>query len=406
MKAVILTQFFPPEMGAAQNRLNALAQAFVRRGHDLTIVTALPNYPTGRIYSQYQNHYKTCEDFEGMKIIRTWLYVHPSRRLLPTALSYLTFAFTALNVGAREIKSADLLLWEYPPIFLGHTAQKLANKWGARLITNFADLWTDAMEENGTLSFKPLLQYLRKQENELIRKSSLITGQTDGILRNLEKRSSTAKPVLWPNGADIELFQPQITVDKVTQKYNPTHKFVVGYAGLHGRIHDLQNILESAKLLQAEEDIKFVLIGDGFEKANLIKYAQDNNLENVSFYDPVKHSKLPEVLASFNIGLVTHKNLPSLKAVRSAKMFEMMAMELPILYCGDSEGSEIVRQASAGIVITDNNPRTIANSIIEMKKSSELKKWGVNGRNHVRQNFDRKKISDNLVKTIEEHLSS
>ena len=405
MKTVILTQFYPPEMGAAQNRIAALARAFVRRGHDLTVLTALPNYPTGKIYPEYQNRYKAVEEFEGMKIIRTWLYLHPSRNLIPTVLSYLTFALTARNVGAHEIKSADLLMWEYPPIFLGLAARKLARQWNARLITNFADLWTDSMEENNTLSFKPLLNYLRKQETALMRRSFLISGQTAGIIENLKKRSPDVNPILWPNGADISLFKPAEPSAEIMTAYNPGRKFVVGYAGLHGRIHNLDNILETARLLKSEKDIHFVFVGDGFMKSDMIKFASDNSLNNVSFHDPVAHSQLPEVLATFDIGLVSHKNLPSLKAVRSAKMFEMMAMELPILYCGDSEGGEIVRNTEAGVIIPDNNPQTIADKIIELKNSSELKKLGANGRRQVEQNFDRIKISDEMVKTIEDRLA-
>ena len=340
-----------------------------------------------------------------MKIIRSWLYVHPSRNLFPTVMSYLTFALTAHNVGEREIQSADLLLWEYPPIFLGRTALKLARKWNARLITNFADLWTDSMEENNTLSFKPLLNYLRGRETALMQKSTLISGQTEGIIQNLKKRYSDANLILWPNGADIELFKPATPSGETIRQYNPDRKFVIGYAGLHGRIHNLHNILESAKLLKSENDIQFVFVGDGFMKADMIKFVNDNNLDNVSFHDPMAHTELPRVLSAFDIGLVSHKNLPSLKAVRSAKMFEMMAMELPILYCGDSEGGEIVLKAEAGVVVHDNNPQTIADKIIALKNSSELNKWGANGRNHVVQNFDRIKISDNMIKTIEENLA-
>jgi glycosyltransferase involved in cell wall biosynthesis len=401
MKTIILTQYFPPEMGAAQNRIYALANAFQRRGHDITVLTALPNYPTGKIFADYKSLYKCIENIDGIDVIRSWLYVHKSRNAASLALSYVTFALTAFNVGIREIKSADLVLWEYPPPFLGYTARKLAKKWNARLVTNIADLWTSQLKEQKVVDSKFILDKIAAFENKVMLDSAAITGQTEGVLDNIKSCLPQIDPILWPNGADPGLFKPEEPSLELQKQYKTVGKFVVGYSGLHGRTHNLSLVLKAAKILKNHDDIFFLFSGDGFDKPNLINYAKQNNLRNVQFHDPIPHAELPELLSLFDIGIVIHRNLPGLKVVRSAKLFELMSMEIPILHCAESEGAEIVRRADAGLVVSEEDPQKVAAGILEMRDSTKLAEWGKNGRQHVIEYFDRNKISDDLVKKLE-----
>jgi glycosyltransferase involved in cell wall biosynthesis len=396
MKIVLLTQYFPPEMGAAQNRLMSLARAFRDRGHEITVLTSLPNYPTGNIYSKYDKYYKMTEEIEGIKVIRTWLYLHKSRKVIPTVMSYITFALTALDVGSRDIDDADLLLWEYPPLFLGYTAMKLARKWNAKLVTNIADMWTKAIREQKVLSSEFILRQFEKYERKLINNSILVTGQTEGIMHNIREQSPDISPLLWTNGADIDRFQP-----KPADSNTATDKFIIGYAGLHGRIHNLELILKAAKILSTESDIQFRFYGDGYEKKSLIKFSRDEGISNIEFFDPVPHYQLPEIMASFAIGIVIHKNMPSMQCVRSAKMFELMAMGIPILHCAESEGADLLRDARAGIIVAENDPDKVAQAILSMKDSDKLKKWSDNGRKYVENNFNRKAISERIVEKVE-----
>ncbi len=406
MKAVILTQYFQPEIGAAQNRLLALANAFRERNHDVTVLTSLPNYPTGKLFDNYKQCYKAHEEMDGIKIIRSWLYVHKSRGTIPTVLSYLTFALTARDVGRREIKSADLILWEYPPLFLGHTAMKLARLWNAKMVTNIADLWTKMIGEHKLLSSQAVLKRFEKYESKIFDKSLMITGQTQGILDDIKAKAPSSSPILWPNGADIKHFDPRPKSTEIMRRYNPENRFIVGYAGLHGRNHNLNLILETANLLRNEKDILFLFIGDGYKKRELQAQAKALNLPNLHFHNPVPYQSLPEILALFDIGLVIHRPLPGLKIARSAKLFELMAMGIPVLHCAQSEGAEIIRQAKAGNVVAEDNPRKVAEAIMEMKTSPLMEKWGQSGHEYVRMNFDRQKISIEVVKKIEEALKT
>jgi len=402
MKVVILTQYFYPEVGAAQNRLMALARAFKSRDHDITVLTSLPNYPTGEIFREYSHCYKAREEIDGIPILRSWLYVHKSRATIPTVLSYLTFAATCLDIGRREIKKADLVLWEFPPIFLGYTAMKLAHIWKAKIVTNIADVWTRMIGEHKIFVPKAILRQFEKYESKLYRKSLMITGQTEGILREIKKNAPWSEPILWPNGADPDHFCPRKPSQELTERYNPENRFVIGYAGLHGRNHNLRLILDTADVLRDENSLLFLFFGDGFEKESLKAYAKKLKLTNVQFHDPVPYPDLPEILSLFDTGIVIHRNLPGLKSARSAKLFELMAMGIPILHCAESEGAEIIRRAGAGEIVADDDPRKVAETILRMKDSGYLSKSGKNGRSFVKDNFDRKRISAEIVRKIEE----
>ncbi len=402
MKVVILTQYFPPEMGAAQNRIHALAQAFLDRGHKVTVLTALPNYPTGTIFENYKNVYKAKEKVGDIEVIRSWLYVHKSRSAATSLISFLSFALTAYNVGRREIKSADLLLWEYPPLFLGYTALKLAKLWNAKIITNIADMWTQALGEQKIIKSRFILEKFEAFEKRIMAQSTAVTCQTEGLRENIKSAMPSLDPILWPNGADPERFNPRTPSPEIKRLYGIENQFVVGYSGLHGRNHNLRLILDTAKLLQDNKDILFLFCGDGYEKEMLIKYARDNKIDNVRFHDPVNQAQLPDLLSLFNIGIVIHKNLPGLRIVRSAKLFELMSMEIPILHCSESEGAEIVRKANAGVVVPEDDPQKVADAILAMRNSDQLKLWGANGRKYVQENFDRRRISAEVVEKIEQ----
>jgi glycosyltransferase involved in cell wall biosynthesis len=401
MRVILLTQYFPPETGAAQNRLFALAKAFRKRGHQITVLTSLPNYPTGRIFEDYRYHYKYREKIEGIEILRSWLYVHPSRGTIPTVLSYLTFASTSLDIAIRHIDSADVIVWEYPPLFLGYTAMKLARRYNARLVTNFADLWTDLISEHRILSSQFIIRRFKSYERKIVTRSNLVTAQTEGLIDKIKNLSPGSNPMLWPNGADTQMFYPRHEDPDFKDLINPEGRFVVGYAGLHGRNHGLSRLLEAANLLKDNSSIRFVFCGDGFEKPKLIEMADQLGLENVAFYDPVPYDDIPRLMSCFDLGVVIHRNLPGLRCVRSAKLFELMAMGIPILHIGESEGAEIVKNANAGRIVTELNSHTIVRSIQEMKADTELSRYSKNGRSYTVEHFNRNKISDDLVKLLE-----
>lgn len=118
MRILILTQYYPPEVGAAQNRLSCLARFLKRAGHSVTVLTAVPNYPSGNIHAQYRNRLIVEEVEEGITVLRTWLYTRPGLRFFGRLANYLSFSALALVMAVNKVGRQDVVITECPPPFL------------------------------------------------------------------------------------------------------------------------------------------------------------------------------------------------------------------------------------------------------------------------------------------------
>ncbi len=149
MKIIILTQYFPPEVGAAQNRLFETASRLQKNGAEIKILTAMPNYPEMKIKEGYKGKFYLKENIGGLEIHRAWIYVGNNKKILSRLLNYFSFVFTSFWVGWFKLGKADFIFCESPPLFLGMTAVLLKKIKGSKLIFNVADLWPEAAEKLG-----------------------------------------------------------------------------------------------------------------------------------------------------------------------------------------------------------------------------------------------------------------
>ena len=149
MKLLIITQYFPPEMGAPQARLSELAKRLRSMGHKLTVLTALPNYPTGKIFKAYRRKPMAVENIDGIRVIRTCLYPSKSTKTLPRLLSYLSFGITSLLLGTWRLGRQDVVLIERPPLFLVPFALLIARLTGGKAVMMVSDIWPDIIIRMG-----------------------------------------------------------------------------------------------------------------------------------------------------------------------------------------------------------------------------------------------------------------
>ena len=190
MKLLILTQYFPPEVGAPQNRLYELAVRLQQKGADVTILTAMPNYPQMEIHQLYKGKCYTKEVVNELTVHRSWIYVSKSKDIFKRLLNYFSFVFSSLFIGLFKLKKQDILLVESPPLFLGITAYFLAKAKRAKLVFNVSDLWPESAEKLGLVNNKMFLKLATYLEEFCYKKASLITGQTQGICANISNRFS------------------------------------------------------------------------------------------------------------------------------------------------------------------------------------------------------------------------
>jgi colanic acid biosynthesis glycosyl transferase WcaI len=381
MRLVILTQYFPPEIGAAPTRLQAMASELKSMGHEVEVVTALPNYPRGEIFPEYRRRFYCREVRDGITVHRVWVYAAlggGARRLL----NYASFVLTSV-FGLLRVQKPDYLLVESPPLPLTVPAYLFAWLWRVPSIMNVADLWPDAALEMGFLKEGLLVRVIRALERWSYRHASYVNAMTRGIEECLlsEKGLSAEKVLFLPNGVDTFHYRPRPVDHALKCQLRLDGKKVILYQGTHGHAHGLDSLLRAAKLLEDERDVHFLLIGDGSEKHRLEQLRQNLGLKNVTFHEPVPVKQLPFYFSIAECGLVSLRNLPHLSRARPAKMFPILASGKPIIFVGSGEGAQLAEQAKAGMVVPPEDPEALATAVLQLLQDpAAVREYGANGR--------------------------
>ena len=397
MRILILTQYYPPESGAPQNRLSDLARRLTASGHTVTILTALPNYPKGEIFEGYRGGILFEELSQGIRVIRTWIYATQSKNFIQRLLNYFSFVLCSLLGGMWKLGRQDIVVVESPPLFLGLSGLLLSHLKKAKFVFNVSDLWPESAVAMGILHNRALIGLSRGLEEFLYRRSHLITGQTRGIIENIQSRIPDKRVSLMTNGVNVQTFTDAMQDDQIKQVkglFGLEGKFVVGYAGLHGLAQNLEIVLSAARILRGHQDILFTLFGDGPEKEKLIRLAEEYRLDNIIFTPTQSASLIPAVVASFDVALVPLRRLDLFKGALPSKMFEAMAAAVPLVVSIEGEAQKLVNDAQAGICVEPENSEALADAILQLYTDLPYRKTlGQNGRRYVIEHYDRARIA-------------
>jgi glycosyltransferase involved in cell wall biosynthesis len=394
MKFLILTQYFPPETGAPQNRLFELAVRLKDKGVDVEVLTAMPNYPKMEVFEKYKGKKYVEEEMHGLKIYRSRIFVSKSKGIVKRLMNYFSFVFSSYFRG-RKIGSFDYILCESPPLFLGYSATRLAKKMNAKLIFNVSDLWPESAEKLDLVSNKFFLKMAYNLEAKLYKKSYLVTGQTQGIVKSIQTRFPT-KTVFWlPNGVDVSKYDPVLVKPfGFRKKYNiDDDDIVFFYGGIIGYAQGLEIIVNVAERFKGQP-IKFVLLGSGPEKDKLLDLNKKLGLSNVIFAEPVGRNEIGGIIKEIDISLVPLRKLDLFMGAIPSKIFEILAMEKPILLGVDGEARELfIDEGDSGWFFEPENLDDLElkiNQIVIDKTAIEAK--GKNGRLYVSEKFNRDTI--------------
>jgi len=403
MKILILTQYYPPEIGAPQNRLHELAIRLKNKGLRIEVLTALPNYPKMKIFERYKDKQNREETIDGIKIYRSWIYVSATKSIFTRLLNYFSFVWSSYWRG-RRLQSFDYLMVESPPLFLGYSAMALSKKLNAKLIFNVSDLWPESAEKLGLVTNKALLKMAYKLEKKCYTTSALITGQTMGIVNDIKHRFPDKKVSWLPNGVDISFYNPEKTPDNDFRKINGFKKddVIFFYGGILGYAQGLEIIIEVAKELK-NTSAQFVIQGAGPEKEYLRSLHNKYSLQNIHFLDPVEKSEMPGILKSVDVAVVPLKKLELFKGAIPSKIFEALAMKTPLLLGVDGEArTHFIDNAKAGLFYTPEDVSSFKKQALYfMGNPDQMKNMGERARQYVTQVFDRNKIAEGLYDELQ-----
>jgi colanic acid biosynthesis glycosyl transferase WcaI len=389
MRFLVLSQYFPPEVGATQVRLSSMCRELVRAGHQVDVVTGMPHHPAGKIFPGYRRRFYSREFQEGVRVRRTWLYAATGsgwRRIL----SYLSFMFTCLFSIVR-VRKPDYIFVDSPPLFLGVPGWLASVYWKCPFIFNVADLWPDSVLDLGVMKEGLFLRAAFSLEKWIYARARFINAVTRGIHDALldRKNVSATKLLFLPNGVDTSMIQPLPADESLRKQLGLAGKRIAIYAGNHGYAAGAEQILRAAKLLVTHPELHFLFVGDGPDKPRLQRMAADLQLRNTTFVDSVPFHRLSSYLSIADIALVTLRKAEVTRGARPAKTFVMMAAAKPIILAAEGEAAEIIESSHAGVVVPPNEPQQFASAILAMHENAEAgRQMGFRGLAFVRENFE------------------
>ncbi|NND73435.1 MAG: glycosyltransferase family 4 protein [Ilumatobacter sp.] len=379
---LIVSQYFWPEVGAAQTRLAAVVTELRNLGHTVDVVTSMPNYPNGVIADGYRRTLTMREEVFGASVRRVWVYAAMgtgAKRLL----NYLSF--TTLSVfGLLRSKKPDVLVIESPPLFVAWPALVYCRVRRVRSVLNVADLWPDAAVAVGALREGRVLRLMRRLELWAYRRADVISTVTDKVAdRLVDKGVEPGRIVMLPNAVDTDLFRPgRANVDLAD--YGVDGRPFIVYAGTMGLVHGVEPLVEAMHAVAGRSDMPdLLMVGGGSERKKLERLADSLDLRNVHFRDPVPTETLAEILRAATAGVVTVAPIALNEAARPAKLFPLMAAGLPVLSIGPSVGSDVVDTAGAGIVAPNDRASIVAALEELMADADRRRRWGNNARSWV-----------------------
>jgi glycosyltransferase involved in cell wall biosynthesis len=373
MRILFLTHYYPPEVNAPANRVHEHARVWVEEGHDVTVLTGVPNHPLGALFDGYENRSQE-EVIDGVRVVRTWMYVTPNSGFVKRIANYLLFMLTA-TLASLRLERPDVVVATSPQFFCGIAGAVVAKLKRRPFVLEVRDLWPDSIVQLGQLNNRAIIRLLEAIEGWLYRSASGVVVLTRAFARHVEARGVPSERIeLVYNGIDAQAFRPRARDTALLTKHGLSDAFTVAYVGTLGLAHGLVQVLDAAVLLKDRmPDLQLVFIGDGADRERIEAEAKSRGLERVHFTGLLPRDEIPNWLSSLDVLLVMLRDLTVFETVIPSKIFEYLALERPIVLAAPRAGEirEMVEDARVGLSIDPEQPALLADAIAEIRDEPE-----------------------------------
>lgn len=403
MNILLVTEYFPPEIGAGSVRAFENSKRWVENGINVTVITGFPDYPDGIIPKKYRGYKFYREEIEGIKVIRTFTIPAPNKGFFKRVLSFISFLFSSVIQGTWASGHQNILIATSPPFFVGIAGYFISRLKGIPFVFEVRDLWPESIIQLGQLKSKLVITILEFIEKFLYSSAIHIVAVADSTVKILVEKGISAKKIsVVKNGIDPNLMMYKKFKNDLKNELG-LHNIIVTYIGTIGLSHSVETIVKTAKLLELNDKISFLVVGDGAEKVNVERMAQMNKLNNVFFVGKVSREEIANYYFISDIMLVTLKNLSLFKCVIPSKIFEIMAFGKPIIIGVDGEARKIVEKAKSGIFTKPEDPIELKQNILLLANDEKLRhELGCNGKEYVTKYYNRKKLADDYIMIIDD----
>lgn len=357
---LIISNYYPPEKGAAANRIEQLALKLHQNNYTVSVICPLGNYPKGELFPEYKGKFSVTENRENITVKRLWIYPSVSKNILVRILSVLSFSLSLFFYLLFK-KTPKKVVVQSPPLLLSFISVFILSLKGKKIILNISDLWPLAAIELKALKQNSFShKFSLFLEHFIYKKATLILGQSNEIIAHVHSLFPDKKCFLYRNFPDHQLSQMELK----TEENQPIKIF---YAGLLGVA---QGVLEMCEKIDLKnKNIELHIFGDGAEKVQIEKFVKQQSEQKLFFHGMLDRKELHEKLKLFDIAIVPLKT--RIYGSVPSKIFEYGSLGFPILYFGGGEGGTIVTENNLGWVAEVGNYTDLNEKLIEISKLSK-----------------------------------
>lgn len=374
MRVLFLTHYFPPEGNAPATRVHEMCRRWVQRGHQVTVITGVPNVPAGVAYDGYTNRWFQREDVDGIDVRRVYTYLAANKGTVKRIGNFLSYMLTA-TLASLFTPRPDLVVATSPQFFCGWAGVFASRLRRAPFVLEIRDIWPESIAVVGAMRNPRLLSWLEWLEKRMYAAATRIVTVGRGYRDQLVARGVDSDRIeIVPNGVDRDFFRDPRGGPRVREAHQLGNAFVCSYIGTIGMGSGLEVVLRAARLLQDEgrDDIVFLLVGDGAVRAELENQARQQGLSRVVFTGRQDKSKMPDYLAASDACLVHLTRNALFRTVLPSKIFEASAMAKPIILGVEGHAAEIVGEAGAGLCIEPENETELVDAVKKLAADRSL----------------------------------
>lgn len=374
MRVLFFSDHFYPEPSAPAAHVFERAVHWVQCGHSVTVITAAPNFPEGRVYAGYRNAWRFCESIQGVRVVRVKTFIARNEGFGRRIVDYMSYMVSSFLFAFGEPRP-DVVISTSPHLFAAVGGVLHAKLRGLPHVFELRDLWPASIAVNTKVARGQVYRWLERLELSLYRNSRRVLAFTESYKRDLVRRGIPADKVdVVINGANLSMFAPASRRDPdVLREYSLEGCFVIGYIGTLGLSHGLENVIEAAGLLHGSR-IRFFFVGVGAAKEHLESEITRRGLDNVIFAPRQKREDVMRFWSVCDASLIHLKDDPVFATVIPSKIFESMAVGLPMIYCGPKgEGTDIVIRHDAGLYAGANDPEALATAARQLESEATLR---------------------------------
>ena len=401
----MVSQYFWPE----NFRINDLVKEWVQRGHEVTVLTGLPNYPGGEVFPEYLQNPSNFERLGGVQIHRVPMLARATG-LLRLALNYISFVLGASLFGPWKLRGYNpdvIFVFEPSPVTVGLPAVLLGRLKHCPVVFWALDLWPETLSAIGVVKHPKALSAVANLVRFIYNRCTLVLGQSRSFLPSIARHCDDPSKVRYfPSWAE-DVFQKQVD-EPVSEIPSAPGTLSILFAGNVGDAQDFPAILDAAERLKHRNDIRWLIVGDGRRSIWLSEQVQARGLgDRVFLLGRFPVERMPAFYAYADALLVSLKKDPTFSMTIPGKVQSYLAAGRPVIGMLDGEGADVIKRAGAGLVSPAGDSAALAQSIKQFAETSpeERRQMGKQGQAFAKAEFDRNTLVTRLLNLLEESIT-